>query len=279
MTEISVAESPVPERPASRWRRWRGSALVVGLVCFAAFWVWALFFASKEPINRSATARGRRVPKRSASPPTRSDSRSPTSGRVERGRPRSMLAERADIVDQATDIVEQMLDDVVAVKPTDPKGQDLVPQWEADYRTYIADRRAFTPSLRESGKNLPFYETAVDGIPISEKLEVFAADNHMRDLRPAPRPRPTNRSVSRSATPGCWLLTTLPGCRRRRSGRGCRRVTTLLAPTTTWRPIVAPGSTTVPCPSHDPSPMRPAAPASPAPRSAGRGRRSRGSGR
>ncbi len=33
-------------------------------------------------------------------------------------------------------------------------------------------------------------------------------------------------------------------------------VTTELAPITTWRPIVAPGSTTVPCPSHDPSPMR-----------------------
>ncbi len=32
--------------------------------------------------------------------------------------------------------------------------------------------------------------------------------------------------------------------------------TTLLAPITTWRPIVAPGSTTVPWPSHDPSPMR-----------------------
>jgi membrane protein YdbS with pleckstrin-like domain len=52
MTETSVAEATVPERPASRWRVLARIALVVGLVCFAAFWVWALFFASKEPINR-----------------------------------------------------------------------------------------------------------------------------------------------------------------------------------------------------------------------------------
>ena len=77
-----------------------------------------------------------------------------------------------------------MLDDVAAEKPSDTKGQDLVPQWEADYRTYIADRRAFTADLRESGKNLPFYETEVSGIPISERLEVFAADNRMASCAP-----------------------------------------------------------------------------------------------
>ena len=79
-----------------------------------------------------------------------------------------------------------MLDDVVAVAPTDPKGADLVPLWEADYRTYIEDRRQFADVLR-TGVNEPFTETAVDGIPISEKLERFAADNEMPDLRAPPR--------------------------------------------------------------------------------------------
>ena len=96
----------------------------------------------------------------------------------------ALVNERADIVDRATDILEQMLDDVLASTPTDAKGQDLVPQWAADYRTYIADRRLFTESLRESGENLPFYETQVGGIPISEKLETFAADNHMPSCAP-----------------------------------------------------------------------------------------------
>ena len=59
-----------------------------------------------------------------------------------------------------------------------------MPQWEADYRTYLADRRAFTASLRESGENLAFYETQISGIPISEKLETFAGDNHMPTCAP-----------------------------------------------------------------------------------------------
>jgi hypothetical protein len=65
-----------------------------------------------------------------------------------------MLAERADIVDRATDIVEQMVDDVVAVAPTDEKGQAIVPDWEADYRTYLQNRRDFAEELR-GGENVP----------------------------------------------------------------------------------------------------------------------------
>jgi len=94
-----------------------------------------------------------------------------------------MLAERAGIVDEATAIVETMLDDVVAVPPDDGKGRAIVPQWEADYRTYLENRREFTALLR-SGENEPFRETAVDGIPISEKLEQFASDNEMPSCAP-----------------------------------------------------------------------------------------------
>ncbi len=93
-----------------------------------------------------------------------------------------MLAERADIVDQATEIVETMLNDVVAVAPSDDKGMAIVPQWEADYRTYLENRRAFTDRLRRG--NEPFTETAVDGIPIGEKLEQFAGDNDMPSCAP-----------------------------------------------------------------------------------------------
>ena len=58
-------------------------------------------------------------------------------------------------------------------RPT-PRARDLVPQWEADYRTYLEDRRQFADVLR-AGDNEPFTETAVDGIPISDKLEASPA--------------------------------------------------------------------------------------------------------
>ena len=67
--------------------------------------------------------------------------------------------------------------------PTDDKGLAIVPQWEADYRTYLENRRAFTDALR-AGENEPFTEAAVDGIPISEKLEQFAGDNEMPSCAP-----------------------------------------------------------------------------------------------
>ena len=185
MTDVSEAQAQAQpaERPARRWRLLGRIALVVGLACFAAFWTWALFFASKEPVNR--------IDDRAWAARAEAVCVTADRQRLELADFRTMedadaalVNERADIVDRATDILERMLNDVVAETPTDAKGQDLVPQWEADYRTYIADRRAFTADLRESGENLPFYETQISGIPVSEKLEVFAADNEMATCAP-----------------------------------------------------------------------------------------------
>ena len=183
MTELSIAETPTPDKPASRWRIVARVGLIVGLVCFVAFWTWALFFASKQPINRIGDSAW--AARAEAICVTADRQRLALADfRKMQNADAALVDERADIVDKATDILEKMLDDVTAVMPTDAKGQDLVPQWEADYRTYIADRRLFTKSLRESGQNLPFYETQASGIPISEKLEVWAADNKMATCSP-----------------------------------------------------------------------------------------------
>ena len=192
-----------------------------------------------------------------------------------------MLAERGDIVDQATDILERMLDDVVAVAPTDDKGRAIVPQWEADYRTYLEDRRAFADGLRP-GENEPFTETAVDGIPISEKLDRFAGDNEMPAC--APDPRPTSRHLAprrlrRMRPSGCHLAGT------RRVAGGDAVVGDLAAHDAVGadHDVAADRGARAarPCRGRATSHRRcaPAARASPAPRSAGRGRRSRGSGR
>jgi hypothetical protein len=155
---------------------------VAAIVAFAGFWIWALLFASKEAVNRI----GDRAWAERAQEICR-DAGAARQGladyrRVDEDDP-AMLAERGDLIDRVTDVIERMLDDVVAVDPTDDKGRAIVPQWEADYRTYLEDRRQFADDLR-SGRNEPFRETAVDGIPISEKLEVFAGDNDMPACAP-----------------------------------------------------------------------------------------------
>ena len=180
MTATATPPS-TPTEASSRRRFWRFVILGV-VVLFAAFWIWALFFASKEAVNkigdRGWAARAEQICTAA------NDERLGLADlrRVDAS-DRSMLAARAALVDKATDVIERMLDDVVAVAPTDRKGQAIVPLWTADYRTYIQDRRAFADRLR-AGKNPAFAETAVDGIPISDKLTVFAGDNEMPSCAP-----------------------------------------------------------------------------------------------
>ena len=186
MTETALGtESSKPPDAAQRdrMRALRRAGLVLIVICFAAFWCWALFFASKEPINRiddpdwavraeviCAAADKERV--------ALADFREMQEATPE------LVRERADIVDHATDILEEMLDNIVDPLPTDAKGRDLVPQWESDYRTYLADRRVFTSELRATGLNSAFYETQSSGIPISERLETLAGDNRMPSCAP-----------------------------------------------------------------------------------------------
>ncbi len=179
MTATSTPPATDPVLP--RRDLWR-VVLAIVVLGFAAFWTWALFFASKEAVNkfgdRAWAGRAQAICEQAdVRREALADFRPVDEDDL------AMIAERGDLVDEAIDVVEQMLDDVVAVLPTDPKGADLVPQWEADYRTYIEDRRRFARVLR-TGDNVAFTETALDGIPLSDKLEVFATDNEMPACSP-----------------------------------------------------------------------------------------------
>ena len=176
---------PGQRSPAARWAiRLLLTVLITG---FAAFWTWALFFASKEAVNkiddRAWAERAEQIcAEANDARLVLSDYRSIVDGDdVEIA---ALIRERADIVDRATDILVAMLDDVVAVEPLDDKGRGIVPQWEAEYRSYLDGRRIYADDLRETGENLPFYEPGADGIPISERLETFAGDNEMPSCAP-----------------------------------------------------------------------------------------------
>ena len=148
----------------------------IGAVLFVAFWTWALFFSSKEALNkiddRAWAARAEQICE-----PVKTELR-----RME------LLASpdldvRSDLIIQSTDMLAAMLDDVSAVQPTDAKGQAIVPDWLADYRTLLSDRYAYAERLR-AGQDGPFTETAVRGVPITERIETFAGDNEMPSCAP-----------------------------------------------------------------------------------------------
>jgi hypothetical protein len=179
---------PHPDRPGheplgpgtddGRPRLTLGTALIaVAVIVFVVFWVWALFFASKESINRiDDRAWAERAQGICASANVERE------GLADYRRidpdDTAMLRERGDLIDTSTDVVERMIDDVVAVAPGDAKGAEIVPRWEADYRVYIQNRRDYADLVR-SGANEPFRQAETEGVPISERLTRFAVDNDM----------------------------------------------------------------------------------------------------
>lgn len=154
----------------------------IGFGVFATFWIWALFFASKEGVNRIEDRSW--VESAQSICESAADERTALANytRLDEGGA-ELIQQRADIVDEATDTLERMLNSLEALPLTGEKGQAIIPLWIDEYRTYLGDRRNYTAQLRESGENLPFYETA-NQIPISERLATFAADNEMPACKP-----------------------------------------------------------------------------------------------
>lgn len=150
--------------------------MLIGFALFAAFWIWALFFASKTAVNR---IEDRAWAERAEAICDDVE----TELAVLDTQASEDLAVRADLVVRSTDLLAAMLDDLEAVEPTDDKGRAIVPDWIADYRTLLADRYRYAEQLR-SGEDGPFRETAVNNVPITERIETFAGDNEMPSCAP-----------------------------------------------------------------------------------------------
>ena len=145
-------------------------------------WVYALFFASKESINQIGDQAWQQRAE-SICNETAVARKELADYRLITEMGPDALSERADIVDRATAMLVDMLNQLAASTPTDAKGAELVPLWIADYRTYIADLIEYSQMLR-SGVNNAFAETMIEGLPLSEKLATFAADNYMVSCKP-----------------------------------------------------------------------------------------------
>lgn len=145
----------------------------------AAFWIWALFFPqTKQSVakidDEAWTVRAEQICR---------------AANVERDRLSDLrriddvgegaLAQRAELIDRATDIIERMVGEVTATKPTSAIDDALVDSWADYYRQWIEDRRIYTDVLR-SGDNPPFAESMVEGSPISEYINDFTVANRMK---------------------------------------------------------------------------------------------------
>jgi hypothetical protein len=89
------------------------------------------------------------------------------------------LRRRADVGEQATDLLVERVTALRAIPLADTGSRPLVDHWLADYDAYIGDRRAQLAAWR-AGQNPMFSETAADnGAPASLRMDEFARVNAM----------------------------------------------------------------------------------------------------
>ena len=160
--------------PGRLWVKVFLGAICLGL---AAFWVWALFFPpTKQSVvmisDRSWSERAQLICREAN---LRRDELMDLTRITDAGD--DALQRRADIIDDATVIVEDMIDEVLEVRPVDAEDASIVATWEDLYRTLIEDRRLYTEELRR-GVNEPFAETMLES-PVSSYLNDFATGNRM----------------------------------------------------------------------------------------------------
>jgi hypothetical protein len=152
--------------------------LVLISLCIAAFWVWALFFPPKQSVarldDREWTARAESICQNA----NRARNELADERRIEDAGP-DALSERADLIDEATRIIDRMLSEMTSSVPNGESDAALLETWIGYYRRLLEDRRAYTDVLR-GGENPPFPETTIDGAPISEFINDFTVANEMK---------------------------------------------------------------------------------------------------
>lgn len=176
LARVSDSRNPSFARTARRV----GLGAILALI--GAMWFYAFVFAPRESINkindrewavraeaRCAAAEKERFALQDL---TEMDPDDPVA-----------LRRKADIVEEATDALEALVDEIAADVPADAKGREIVPQWISDYRTYLGDRRLFIERLRTLDRRPAFNETEVGGVPVSERINKFARENEMRSCQ------------------------------------------------------------------------------------------------
>jgi len=87
--------------------------------------------------------------------------------------------ERADLIDEASDRLVLMIDELAAVpRPLDAEESRIVGEWLIDYDRFVGDRRAYADRLR-GGDDGPITLSAREGRRITNYIVTFAEVNNM----------------------------------------------------------------------------------------------------
>ena len=165
-----------PKRKLTVWTVLIG----IALLAIAMMWIYAFFFANvkssdimpdKAWVARADAACAAIKPKIAALPAAIT---------FKNVTPRSeALRQRADVADQVTGYVRELVSTLKADKPADAASLNLATLWLGEYDVYIKDRDAHVAQFR-AGNDPPFAETPNDkGAPGPVRMDTFVRLNRM----------------------------------------------------------------------------------------------------
>ena len=166
MTTIS------PRTPA---RPWVKVLIVLGCAVIASMWVFYFVFATDRGVYQMQDKSWRLAAEQICADATleREALTDLNGGYIAKPTKEQML-QRACIVDRATDILDQMLTDLVAIPVNNDDDRLRLQIFEKNYRLILDDRRRYTANLRRFDLE-PYNETVVGGGPVSNVVLDFTA--------------------------------------------------------------------------------------------------------
>lgn len=177
-----VAEAPDEQRQAGR--PWVKAILVLICVGILVMWVYAFVFASKKGVYRVDDANWRAKAEQTCSAAQTERLRLvDVSGGYIANPTHEQMIQRADVVDKATDILDKMVTDMVAVPVATGRDRELIAAFESYYRTLLADRRAYTKRLRAFDL-APYRETLIGQGPVTNVVTDFTSGNGILSCTP-----------------------------------------------------------------------------------------------
>jgi hypothetical protein len=181
---IETAVDPEIEPAPHKTRGWVKATLILICALIAAMWVYAFVFAPKEGVyfvtekawrasadQICATAEQQRL---ALADTDEGYIANPT---------QAQMIQRADIVDQATDLLDGMVTDIEALPLAGAKDRERVTIFVKYYRQIISDRRAYTARLRAFDLG-PYRETLVHGGPVTNVVIDFTTGNDIAHCMP-----------------------------------------------------------------------------------------------
>jgi hypothetical protein len=177
-------DAVAPPEPRRRRNPWVTGVLVVVCLGIAAMWVYGLWFANRHAAYRVDDPEWRRAAEEVCA---RAEERRLALFDTEDGyiaHPTdAQMIERADVVDRATDILDQSLAELRAIPVASERDRRLVAEYAGFYDVLLADRRAYTAQLR-SLELAPYRESLIAGGPVTNVILDFTTVNEIPSCQP-----------------------------------------------------------------------------------------------